>query len=110
MKFQKLNILFIISKSRTNKQGSAPITCRLTYKEQRKQFATGLFVKPKLWQNTKQGVYPLTDENEIINMQLSLIKTKVNQAFLFLELQKTDFSVEHIHKQTLEKLKIKTNL
>nr|WP_317162559.1 site-specific integrase [Myroides pelagicus] len=71
----------------------------LTYKDKRKQFATGLFVKPKLWQNTKQKVHPPTEENEFINSKLSLIKNKINQAFLFLELQKTDFSVEQIYKQ-----------
>lgn len=98
-KIHKLNILFVISKHRTNKLGVAPLACRLTYKDKRKQFATGLFVKPKLWQNTKQRVYPPTEENEFINSKLSLIKNKINQAFLFLELQKTDFSVEQIYKQ-----------
>lgn len=98
-KIHKLNILFVISKHRTNKLGIAPIACRLTYKDKRKQFATGLFITPKHWQNTKQRAYPLTEENNFINSQLSLIKSKINQAFLFLELQKRNFTSDEIYKQ-----------
>ena len=99
MEIHKLNLLFIISRSRTNKQGLAPINCRLTYKEQRKQFATGLFIKPVHWQNSKQRAHPPNEENNFINTQLSLIKNQINQAFLFLQLQQVDFTVEAIHKQ-----------
>ncbi|MGG5576187.1 hypothetical protein ACPDHL_02450 [Myroides sp. C15-4] len=42
------------------------MTCRLTYKEQRKQFATGLFLKPEHWQNTKQRAHPPNEENNFI--------------------------------------------
>ncbi|MGQ8869405.1 Arm DNA-binding domain-containing protein [Myroides sp. TSA_177.3] len=101
MKLHKLNLLFIISRSRINKQGLAPITCRLTYKEQRKQFATGLFLKPEHWQNTQQKAHPPNEENNFINTQLSLIQNKMNQAFLFLQLQQSKFNVEAIYKQYL---------
>ena len=90
MEIHKLNLLFIISRSRTNKQGLAPITCRLTYKEQRKQFATGLFIKPVHWQNSKQRAHPPNEENNFINTQLSLTKNNINQAFSFLQLQQIE--------------------
>ncbi|WP_353161365.1 Arm DNA-binding domain-containing protein [Myroides odoratus] len=74
MEIHQLNLLFIISRSRTTKQGLAPINCRLTYKEQRKQFVTGLFIKPIHWQNSKQSAHPSTEENNFINSVVLLKK------------------------------------
>ena len=74
MEIHQLNLLFIISRSSLNKQGLAPIACRLTYKEQRKQFATGLFIKPVHWQNSKQRALPPNEENNFIHTQVSLIQ------------------------------------
>ncbi|KQT25893.1 integrase [Chryseobacterium sp. Leaf405] len=99
MEINKLNILFVISKSRINKAGLAPLFCRITYQEERKQFATGLFVNPSQWQNNKQKANPPNEYNKFINSQLSLIKNEINQAFLFLQLQKSDFDTEKIYKQ-----------
>ena len=39
---KKLNLLLIVSKTRIRKDGKAPLFCRLTYLEKRKQFSTGL--------------------------------------------------------------------
>ncbi|UKB84885.1 recombinase [Chryseobacterium sp. MEBOG06] len=99
MEINKLNILFVISKSRINKVGLAPLFCRITYQDQRKQFAIGLFINPTHWQNTKQKAHPPNEHNKFINSQLSLIKNEINQAFLFLQLQKSDFDTEKIYKQ-----------
>lgn len=99
MEINKLNILFVISKSRINKAGLAPLFCRITYQDERKQFATGLFVNPSYWHNNKQKAHPPNELNKFINAQLSLIKNEINQAFLFLQLQKPDFDVEHIYRQ-----------
>lgn len=98
MKLSKLNILFIISKSRVNRQGLAPLFCRLTYKDEKKQFATGLFINPKQWQNKLQKAHPPEIDTNFINIQLSLIKNQINQAFLFLQLQKPEFDVEHLYR------------
>lgn len=99
MEINKLNILFVISKSRINKVGLAPLFCRITYQDERKQFAIGLFINPTYWQNTKQKAHPPNEHNKFINSQLSLIKNEINQAFLFLQLQKSDFDTEKIYKQ-----------
>lgn len=98
MEISKLNILFIISKSRVNRQGLAPLFCRLTYKDEKKQFATGLFINPKQWQNKTQKAHPPNTDTNFINIQLSLIKQEINQAFIFLQLQKPDFDVEHLYR------------
>lgn len=81
------------------KDGTSPLFCRLTYDGERKQFATGLFVNPSQWLNNKQKAHPPNEHNKFINSQLSLIKNEINQAFLFLQLQKSDFDTEKIYKQ-----------
>ncbi|GAA4299209.1 hypothetical protein GCM10023163_20620 [Aestuariibaculum suncheonense] len=43
-----LKILFVISASRINKKGLAPLTCRITYLNKRKAISTGFL----LTQNT----------------------------------------------------------
>ncbi|QCX40123.1 site-specific integrase [Aureibaculum algae] len=93
----RLKTLFVISKSRINKKGFAPILCRLTYFNKRKSFATGLFINPQHWESKQQKAKPLNKENDFINTQLSLIKQNVNQAFLFLQVNDEVFSVEDVY-------------
>lgn len=99
MNDNKLNILFLIDRIRQNKTGKCPLKCRIIYNTKRKIFSTGLFIKPEHWQNSKQTAHPPNEENSFINSQLSLIKNNINQAFLFLLLQKQNFTVEQIYKQ-----------
>ncbi|MDD1523785.1 site-specific integrase [Riemerella anatipestifer] len=99
MKINKLNIRFVIAKNKIRKDGKAPLFCRLTFLEQRKQFATGFFIIPKQWNSTEQVLKPPNEENTFVNTQLSLIKQKINQAFLFLQVQEKDFEVEDIYLQ-----------
>lgn len=76
MKINKLNIRFVIAKNKIRKDGKAPLFCRLTFLEQRKQFATGFFIIPKQWNSTEQVLKPPNEENTFVNTQLSLIKQK----------------------------------
>lgn len=94
-----LKILFLISSTRINKQGLVPLICRITYKGERKPFATGLFVNPKNWDSKQQKVKPPNEENTFINSQLSLIKQEINQAFLFLQVSSMDFEVNDIYQK-----------
>ena len=95
----KLNILFLISKSRTNKKGLAPLICRITYLGKRKPFSTGLFISPKSWHSKQQQAKPPDANNDFINAQLSLITQKINEAFLFLQVNQETFDVEDIYLQ-----------
>ena len=79
----KINILFYIRKSNINSKGKCPLTCRITYELDRKEFSTGLFINPKNWSSAKQQAFPLNTENTQINTQLSLIKQENNQTFSF---------------------------
>ena len=42
---------------------------------------------------------PPSDENTYINNQLNLIKNKINQVFLLLQIQESSFSVDDIYNQ-----------
>lgn len=96
MNNNKLHILFVLDKINTNTKGIAPLRCRLTYLSKRKVFSTGLFINPNNWNNTLQKAIPPDTEHQQINTQLSLIKQKINQAFLFLQVQKEQFDVDDI--------------
>jgi len=71
--------------------------CRLTYNKVRKTFATGQFVNPKNWNSKEQLVKPSEPDAEFINPQLSLIKTKINKAFLLLQIKEDPFNVDDIY-------------
>lgn len=94
----KLNILFIVSKTKLNKKGKCPIRCRLTYNKTRNHFSTGQFVNPKHWDGKQQLVKPPEPDSDYINNQLSLIKTKINKAFLLLQVKEISFTVDDIYR------------
>lgn len=87
-----LSILFVLAKARINKKGKCTVYCRITYLKIRKEFTTGIFIKPDDW-NAKQQLS--TDKQ--VNAKLSLIKNKLNQVFLFLEVNEKVFSVDDIY-------------
>jgi len=95
----KLNILYINNKAKTNSYGKCVIKCRITHKLERKEFSTGKFINPKNWNSKKQLVEPPEPDAELINTQLSLIRTKLNQAFLFLQVNEVNFDVHDIYLQ-----------
>lgn len=94
---KKLNLAFIVSKTRIRKDGKAPVFCRLTYSDKRKQFTTGLFVRPKTWNSSFQELEVIDDDSNYINAQLTLIKNQINQGFLYLQVINSVFSVDDIY-------------
>ncbi|RVU91537.1 site-specific integrase [Flavobacterium columnare] len=97
MMTQPLKILFVISATRINKKGLVPLVCRITYLGIRKPFATGIFINPENWKSSTQKAILNDIKHKQINTQLSLIKQEINQAFLFLQVQKEQFDVEDIY-------------
>ena len=93
-----MKILFLIKKQKLNRAGLTPVICRITYEKYRKQFSTGLFINPDYWNKEKQKVRDKTQNAENINTQLSLIKQKLGQAFLMLQIQEKSFDVDDIYK------------
>jgi len=71
--------------------------CRLTYFKKRKEFSTGLFINPNNWKSKQQLVKPPEPDSDCINSQLSLIKTKINRAFLMLQVKEESFAVTDVY-------------
>jgi len=99
MNNHKIRVLFVIAHNRIKKNNKAPIYCRLAYNKSRKQFATGIFVEPKYWNNIKQKILPVTEVNTILNNKLSLIYQKIDTAFLMLQILPNDFDVDDIYRK-----------
>ena len=95
----KLNILYTINKHKVNSKGLCYITCRLTYLKSRKQFSAGIFINPSFWNVKQQLAEPPEPDVDYINTQLSLIRQHLNQAFLFLQVKGTPFTVLDIYQQ-----------
>ncbi|WP_335965756.1 site-specific integrase [Galbibacter sp. PAP.153] len=100
---EKLSILYVVSKTKTNKRGVCPIICRITFKKKRKPFNTGLFVNPDDWNSKKQLAESNGKNNAILNAELSLIKTKIEKSYLKLQLEENDFIVDDILQKYLNK-------
>ena len=99
MNNNKLVVLFYIQKNRTNSKGLCPLRVRITYSSQRKEFSNGIFINPQKW-NSKLQKMKYTDKDcNYVNNQLSLIKSKINQAFLYLQMNEKQFDVEDIYIQ-----------
>ncbi|NQW37471.1 MAG: site-specific integrase [Flavobacteriales bacterium] len=92
-----IKVLFVLVKKRVNVSNKCAIKCRVTYSKERKEFATGLFINPINWHKKLQQVVPPEPDHDFINIQLSLIKTKINKAFLFLQVNELDFNVQDIY-------------
>ncbi|WP_136468914.1 site-specific integrase [Flagellimonas onchidii] len=98
-----LYAIFILQKARINKQGKCPIRCRITYQHKRKEFSTGLFTFPESWNSKRQLIKPPDKQAEYINSELSLIKQKIDRAFLMLKVQERTFTVDDIYFSYLGK-------
>ena len=95
----KVSILFLLQKTRLNKQGKCPIRCRITHLKKRKEFSTGLFINPDHWNSKQQLAKSSNTENKIINTQLSLISQKINEAFLMLQILPNNFDIGDIYSK-----------
>ncbi|WP_339626617.1 Arm DNA-binding domain-containing protein [uncultured Maribacter sp.] len=82
MNQRNLSVLFLLKKEKTNKQGTCPIYCRITYLKRRKQFSTGEFIAPFEWNAKKQLASSRTVANQQINLQLEIITVNIKKAYL----------------------------
>lgn len=98
MNDDKINVLFFIAKNRTRQDGKAPIYCRITYVGKRKQFSTGHFVNPLRWNSKQQLVKKSESDAQFINSTLSLILQKINESFLYLQVNEKEFDHEDIYQ------------
>lgn len=66
---QTINVLFIALLSRCNDVG-APIYCRITVNGERKDFTTGIRVKPAHWNQAKQRITTKDEMAKLSNERL----------------------------------------
>lgn len=90
-----MKILFLIQRSKINKQGLVPIMCRLTFKKQRKEFSTRLMVRPEDWNGHEKKLRDLR-ENDVLNLELEVINQKLRKAYLLLEVRDVSFGLDDI--------------
>lgn len=95
----KITVLFVIQRNKMNKKGLCPLRCRITYKQKRKIFSTGIFIKPVFWDNGKQKAKPPNSENNILNNKLSLIHQQIDKAFFMLQILPEDFDVDDVYRK-----------
>lgn len=100
---ESLIILFYLKRAKANAKGVCPIICRITFKKQRKQFSTGVFICPEHWSSKEQKATAKEKNNVEINGQLDIISHKINKAFLVLNIQEEEFSVDDIFEKYLNK-------
>ena len=96
MNISNLFIRFMVKANERTKKGLAPIRCRLTYNRQRKDFSTGIRVNPDYWDSKKQRLLDQSDQEDTVNMQLSLIENKISKAFLMLQVREEPFTVKDV--------------
>ncbi|UWX54910.1 site-specific integrase [Maribacter litopenaei] len=93
-----LTVLFYLNKAKTNKNGLCPIKCRITYLKERKEFSTGIFVNSNEWHAKRQKIDQTDQKNRQKNIQLEIIKSKLQRSFLELQVSHFEFRVEDIFK------------
>ncbi|MEZ7494434.1 site-specific integrase [Leeuwenhoekiella aequorea] len=96
MNQETMSILFYLNKSKINKKGLCSIKCRITYLKKRKEFSTGIFINPKMWDSKRQKVSQKEKNHLFIQSQLSFISEKLKKAFLSNQLTTNNISVENI--------------
>ncbi len=92
-----MKVLFFIQRSKINKRGLVPIMCRITYQRQRKEFTTGMMIKPGDWDSQHKKVNE-SSINFLLNTELELITQKLRKAYLTLQLREVPYSIEDILK------------
>ena len=96
MNQETMSILFYLNKAKLNKKGFCSIKCRITYLKKRKEFSTGIFINPKMWNSKRQMVSKKEENYLYVESQLSFISEKLKKSFLANQLASSQFSVESI--------------
>ncbi len=92
----KINILFLLKSSKSNRRGLAPLYCRLTINGERKQLSTGISISPKLWLQDKQRVKSKTSTAELANKKIAELLRKIESIEATYLMSETEFTVSDI--------------
>ena len=97
----KVNVLYVLNRSKKNAKGLVPIYLRVTYNLLRLHKSTGFYIKAESWDVKNQRVKGSTLEIHAMNSQLDTMKVKVLQVVNQLILNDKPFNVQTI-KNLLE--------
>ncbi|HEX8575804.1 MAG TPA: phage integrase SAM-like domain-containing protein [Flavobacterium sp.] len=100
---KKLKILFVQAKNRTNRTNQSPLYCRITLNGDRKQLNTGIQIESEYWDSKTQTVLKSYENAILLNSQLDVIKSKINNIYMILKLQENPFSVDDIYNKYIGK-------
>ncbi len=76
-----IKILFWLNKSKLNKKGLAPLLLRITYRNERKQLATGFNVEPSKWDSVKSKVRGKDAISSAINDYILTAEARLKDLF-----------------------------
>ncbi len=76
----KIKVLLWLHKSKTNKEGLAPLMIRLSYQNKRADRATGFYVTPKEWNVTKQRLKGNSPKSQEVNDWISEAIVKLSES------------------------------
>lgn len=77
----KIKVLFWLHRTKTNKEGLAPLILRLSYQNKRTEKATGYYVNPKDWNIARQRLKGNSSNTIIINEWIEETLVKVSDSF-----------------------------
>jgi|GEM_PF-6882666 len=70
MSYLQTNLTFIIRRTRINKEGEAPIFGRVSNSTERAEFATGLNIRPDVWDAKANKAIGSHRSSKLVNEQL----------------------------------------
>lgn len=76
-----IRILFWIHRSKRNKQGEVPLMLRLTYKNERLNKSTGIYILQNSWNHQKQKLKGNNESTVTVNRYIDNTKTRIIQLF-----------------------------
>lgn len=97
----QLNVLFMALASRANKNGEAPVYCRLTLNQRQQRFMVGCTVSMSIWDQTKQRATGRSPKATAVNQLIVSVQQKIHLAEAAVLKQGDAFEVEDIiaHEQ-----------
>jgi integrase/recombinase XerD len=104
---EKLTILFVINRAKTNQKGLCSLNCRITLNKERKQFSTGNSINPKDWNSKKQVAESKSLDYSILNGKIAKIRQDLNHTYFKLQIDERTIFVEDVFNKFFHKPTVK---
>lgn len=92
-----LHILFFLYRSKANQKEGMPVYCRITLNGQRKQFASGCYLKESEWDASRSMHTGATTESKHLNNRLKLIRKNLLKSYDALAKRQDSFDVNQLY-------------